>query len=126
MSKKDEEIMEALEAIEDLIKREAEALREKDPSLSEGDALAKVFRNREALYQGYAELHRRNKAWPRVEKRAELSLGPVAKELLEKKERLVQKSGGKLSEGEAYRKVFEDNPDLYWRYVEEVTLLTAV
>ncbi len=125
MSKKDEDIVEALEAVENLIKREAEALREKDRSLSEGDALAKVFKNRERLYWCYADLHLRNKELPRVEKRAEVSLGPVTRELLERKERLIEKSAGRITEAEAYRKVFQADPDLYSRYVQEVAILTA-
>lgn len=53
-------------------------------------------------------------------------LGPVAKEVLERKERLVEKSGGRLSEGEAYERVFKADHELYYRYVREVTVSTAV
>jgi len=53
-------------------------------------------------------------------------LGPVAKQILERKEQLIEKSGGKLSEGEAYEKIFKADPELYRRYVREVPVSTAV
>jgi len=53
-------------------------------------------------------------------------LGPIAKEVLERKERLIEKSGGRLSEGEAYERVFKADRELYHRYVRKVTVSTAV
>ncbi len=50
----------------------------------------------------------------------------VAKEVLERKERLIEKSGGKLSEGAAYERVFKQDPALYRSYVREVEVSTAV
>ncbi len=55
-----------------------------------------------------------------------LGLGPVAKQVLERKERLIEKSGGRLSEGEAYERVFKADHELYHRYVRKVTVSTAV
>ena len=53
-------------------------------------------------------------------------LGPIAKEVLERKERLIANSDGRLYEGEAYERVFKADRELYHRYVREVTVSTAV
>ncbi len=102
------------------IMKEAEELIEADPCLSEEGALEKVMKTDygKACYRLHSAGYRR-------EARAS-GLGPVAKEVLERKERLIEKSGERLSEGVAYEKVFKADPELFRRYVREVTVSTAV
>jgi len=108
------------ETAQHLIMKETRELTESDPTLSEAQALEKVMKTDygKACYKLHSAGYRR-------EARAS-GLGPVAKEVLERKERLIEKSGARLSEGEAYNRVFKQDLDLYRRYVREVEVSTAV
>jgi len=108
------------ESAHQLIMKEATELIEADPTLTEAQALERIMKTEygKTCYRLHSASYRR-------EARAS-GLGPVAKEVLDRKERLIEKSGARLSEGEAYEKVFKADSELYRRYVREVEVSTAV
>jgi len=106
---------------ETLIAFEAEKLMADNPALSKAQALEKIMKSEYGVF--CYELHR---ALTSRHKPTSSGLGPVAQEVLKRKEQTIEKSAGRISEAAAYEKIFKADPALYDRYVEEVTVSTAV
>ena len=113
------------------IKDEAEKLRDRDPSLTESDALLRVLGTEQGkkAYQLYVgELRRAStlSADNRDSLAKEDTEGPATRELFEKADRLVEKSDGKLDRMAAVVKILKADSRLYTRYVKEIEVSTAV
>ena len=114
-------------AIYQLMMEGAGGLMEGDPSLSEAQALEKIMKTDygQILYRLYKSEAPATAPVAKGEQ-ANVYTGPVGREIEQRKERLIEKSGGKLSDSEIYSKIFKADPKLYERYIREITVSTAV
>jgi hypothetical protein len=96
-------------------------LQNEMPHLRNSDTLEAVFKSalRRILRQAYEALKTPTKV------RQNIGIGPAAREVENKKQKLVAKSGGRLSDGEAYRLVFSRYPDVLQRYLNEVAMTSG-
>lgn len=114
------------------IQKMAGELREADPELNFADSLSMVMETE--VGEGIYNLARNRRKAERQSKSAPLSkgeqvdtsMGPVAKELYQKADRIIEKSDGKLTQIQAFEKVLKADPELSERYRREVIVSTAV
>lgn len=116
----------------EFLEKAAGELREADPGLSLADSFSIVMKTE--LGNGIYKTLRATEKFERESTPAPLSkgeqvdpfAGPVGQEVQQRKERLIEKSSGKLSNLQAYEKILKADPELYDRYVREVTVSTAL
>jgi hypothetical protein len=108
----------AYEAVQREITTRVNELVAKSAGLSEADALSAVFKADPQLYRRYREASEEAPAPAPTRTRSTPALSPVEAEIEARTQTRLAKSAG-LSQVEALREVFHEDPDLYQRYRQQ-------